>query len=87
MLSVTCQMFLKIYSLKQVLFDGEVKSLNVKSTGGELTILDHHRPLITMLSESPIKITNSNGDLQVIDITSGFLEVKPESVVNILADT
>lgn len=79
-------MKLKIYSLKKVLFEGEAKSLSAKSTGGELTILDNHRPLITMLKAGPLKITDSKDQMQAVDIASGFLEVKPESIVTVLAD-
>ncbi|MDP3956633.1 MAG: F0F1 ATP synthase subunit epsilon [bacterium] len=79
-------MQLHIYSLKKVLFEGEAKSLTVRSTGGELTILDNHLPLITMLQAGPLKVINDKGTAQRIDIISGFLEVKPESVVTVLAD-
>ncbi|HEY4524131.1 MAG TPA: ATP synthase F1 subunit epsilon [Candidatus Paceibacterota bacterium] len=79
-------MQLKIYSLKKVLFEGEAKSLTVRSIGGELTILDNHLPLITMLQAGPVTITDKSGQITKIDVSAGFLEVKPNSEVKILAD-
>ncbi len=79
-------MHLHIYSLKKVLFEGEAKSLTVRSTGSELTILDNHLPLITMLQAGPVVVTDAGGQVSKIDVNAGFLEVKPESEVRILAD-
>ncbi|KKU69653.1 MAG: hypothetical protein UX94_C0019G0005 [Parcubacteria group bacterium GW2011_GWA2_47_21] len=43
-------MKLTIYSLKGVEFEGEAASFNVRAEDGEITVLDHHRPLITLLA-------------------------------------
>ncbi len=79
-------MLLKIYSLRKVLFEGEAKAVNLKSAMGELTILDHHRPLIALLTKGNLKITEPNDTLREIPVRSGFLEIKPNSLVSILAD-
>lgn len=79
-------MKLQIYSLKKILYEGEAKSINVKAGHGELTILDMHRPLITLLTAGTVKIGLPGGTAQSIDIASGFLEVKPDSIVTILAN-
>ena len=79
-------MKLSVYSLKKVLFEGEAKSLTVKSVGGELTILDNHLPLITMLQAGPVIVSDKTGLVTKIDVSAGFLEVKPNSEVKILAD-
>lgn len=79
-------MILGIYSLKRILFEGEVKSVNLKAADGELTILNHHRPLITALAAGPVKIIDAKENESTVPIQSGFLEVKPGSMVNMLVE-
>lgn len=79
-------MILGIYSLKRILYEGEAKSVNLKAVRGELTILDHHRPLIAALNKGPVKITGADEKQVTMTIRSGFLEVKPGGVVNLLVD-
>jgi len=70
-------MKLGIYSLDKILFQGEMKSLNCKTAMGEITVLDNHRPLITMLKKCKMKVVDNKNKEHVIDATSGFLEVQP----------
>ncbi len=79
-------MQLSVYSLKRVLFEGGAKSLNVKAVHGELTILDHHRPLIAMLGDGPVRIVREDEREEQLSVRGGFVEVKPGSVVNVLVD-
>jgi F0F1-type ATP synthase epsilon subunit len=79
-------MKLRVYSLKEVLFEGEAKALNLKTEIGEITILDHHRPLITVLKEGPVKITLTEGGNKFLKSAGGFLEVKPGNEVSVLID-
>ena len=69
-------MQLQIISLKGIQYDGEVKSLNAKTTSGEITVLDHHLPLITVLDKGRLVVKDSGGMATTIPNTSGFLEVK-----------
>ena len=70
-------MKLSVYSLKNILFQGEALSLNCKTTEGEITVLDHHEPLITVLSGGPVKIIDADEKEHFFEIKSGFLEVRP----------
>ena len=65
-----------ILSLKGTEFEGDIASLNVKTTSGEITVLDHHRPLITVLSKGTAVITKRDGAKQNLQITDGFLEIE-----------
>jgi len=65
-----------IISLKGVEFEGDIVSLNVKTAVGEITVLDHHLPLITVLSKGKAVITRRDGTKQLLDVESGFLEVE-----------
>ena len=55
-----------VYSLKNVLFQGEAKSINCKTRAGEITILDNHRPLIGILESGAIKSADEKGEKREI---------------------
>ena len=77
-------MKLNIISLKGLEFDGEVSSLNLKTTSGEITILDNHRLLITQLSKGEAVVIKENGNKLKFNIESGFLEVAAGNKATIL---
>ncbi len=79
-------MKLTVYSLKKTLFEGEAKSVNCKTASGEITVLDHHRPLVTALVSGVMKIVPTSGEDQYFPIASGFLEVNASNQVKVLAD-
>ncbi|MDP3947242.1 MAG: hypothetical protein Q8Q41_00935 [bacterium] len=77
-------MHLRVYSLKKTLYEDEARALNIRTTAGELTILDLHRPLIAVLAEGDLKITDRNDEERAIPAKGGFLEVRPGSNVTVL---
>ena len=79
-------MRLSIYSPKKVLYEGEVASLNCKTTSGEITILDHHRPLISILARGTIKILDKNEKEGYIPISSGFIEVRADNRAQLIVE-
>lgn len=68
-------MRLGIYSLKKILFQGTAQSVNCQTENGEITILDHHRPLISILRKGVIKIVDESEKSHYLSVSSGFLEV------------
>jgi F-type H+-transporting ATPase subunit epsilon len=74
-----------IYSLQNILYEGEASAVNCKTIAGEITVLDHHRPLISMLSAGPLRITGTEGD-QWFNVKSGFIEVEPGNSVRLLVE-
>lgn len=69
-------MKLSVYSLKKILFQGDARLLNCKTVMGEITVLDNHETLITVLSAGVIKVIDDNNKENLYPIKSGFLEVK-----------
>jgi F-type H+-transporting ATPase subunit epsilon len=65
-----------VYSLQKVLYEGDVESVNCQTATGEITILNHHRPLISILKNGVMKIIDTNKKEWYIPISSGFLEVR-----------
>jgi F0F1-type ATP synthase epsilon subunit len=79
-------MKLGIYSLRNILFQGEVVSINCRTESGEITILDHHRPLISILNKGTVKVTDGQKKEHYIPVGSGFLEVKSSNEVKFLVE-
>lgn len=79
-------MKLNILSLKGIEWEGEAASFNVKTTSGEITILNHHRPLITVLAKGTAVITDAKGNKSKINIGAGFLEMSRSNILNVLID-
>jgi len=65
-----------VYSLQKVLFQGEALAVNCRTQIGEITILNHHRPLISVLSKGTMKIIGKDQKEHYIPVSSGFLEVR-----------
>ena len=66
----------KIISLKGVIFDSSIKSLNIMTSSGEITVLPQHRPLLTAVKPCVIKVIDEQGDEKFFEADNGFLEVK-----------
>ena len=77
-------MHLNIISLKGVQYDGEAVSVNIKTTSGEITVLDRHQTMVTELMSGKAVITRSDGEKLNFDIVSGFLEVGSGNKVDLL---
>lgn len=79
-------MKLSIYSLKKILFQGSASLLNCQTIMGEITVLDKHEALITVLSAGVIRIIDATKKEQFFPIKSGFLEVKPDNEVRCIVE-
>jgi F-type H+-transporting ATPase subunit epsilon len=79
-------MKLGVYSLQKVLFQGDAKSVNCNTRSGEITILDHHEPLISILEKGTMTIVNQEGQEIFIPVSSGFLEVDSGSQAKFLVE-
>ena len=54
-----------VYSLQKVLYEGNVESVNCQTVSGEITILEHHRPLISILKAGIMKIVDKEKKMVV----------------------
>lgn len=79
-------MKLGIYSLKKILFQGEAKELNCKTAMGEITVLNHHLPLITILTKGKIKVIDDKDKEHHFEASSGFLEVQPGNTARVIIE-
>jgi F0F1-type ATP synthase epsilon subunit len=79
-------MKLSVYSLKNILFQGEASLLNCKTVMGEITVLDNHETLITVLSAGVARVVDENKKEHFFEIKSGFLEVKHGNEVRCIVE-
>ena len=79
-------MKLGVYSLQKVLFQGDAKSVNCNTRSGEITILDHHEPLISIWEKGTMTIVDGEGKEVYIPVKSGFLEIDSGSQAKIMVE-
>lgn len=75
----------KIATPERVVYEDEVKQASIPTTSGEVTILPNHIPLVSVLQSGEIKITDKDGE-HVLAVAGGFLEVRDNNEIVILAD-
>ena len=68
-------MTLEIISPDQVIFSGEVVSVQLPGADGYFEILSGHAPIISTLNKGKIRIILENGERQVFNTNKGFAEV------------
>ncbi len=64
----------------------KVISITVPTTEGEITVLAHHIPIVSILKPGIITLKKEDGNVDVMAVSGGFIEVLRNKVV-IMADT
>ncbi len=75
---------LDVVTAEGVVFSDDVDMVVAPGTEGQLGILPHHTPLMTMLQPGELRV-KKGGEESSLAITGGFLEVRPDRVI-VLAD-
>ena len=75
-----------VYSIQQTLYEGEAEKVICATPLGQMTVLDHHIPLVSNLTGPAIEVVKKDGGRQKIEVASGFIEVRPESEAVILVN-
>jgi F-type H+-transporting ATPase subunit epsilon len=74
----------EIVSQDRTVFQGDVDIVILPGVAGEMGILPHHAPVLTILKYGVIKIRRQ-GKEELFSVAGGMAEVQPE-IVTILAD-
>lgn len=91
-------MFLEIVTPEETLYSGEVESVSVPGMEGDFQMLDHHAPIVSLLTDGTVKIfgnvelakavahkfTKANGTTNY-KIKGGVLEMRDNKAI-VLAD-
>ena len=76
---------LEIVTPERLVYEDEVDSVNVPGIEGELGILPHHAPLLSILGFGELRIRKGGAE-ESFAIVGGFLQVRPDKVV-VMAET
>jgi len=76
---------LEIVTPERLAYSDDVDMVLVPGSEGELGILPHHTPLVSLLGVGELKI-RKDGHEEVFAIVGGFLQVRPDKVV-VMAET
>jgi F-type H+-transporting ATPase subunit epsilon len=75
-----------IVSAEGELYSGEAAVLFAPASEGEIGILPHHAPLLTLLKPGEVRVQSPDGTEHVFYVGGGAMEIQP-SKVTVLADT
>jgi len=75
---------LEIVTAESVVFSEDVDVVVAPGVEGQLGILPHHAPLMTMLQPGELRI-RKGGEEFFLAVSGGFLEVRPDRII-VLAD-
>jgi F-type H+-transporting ATPase subunit epsilon len=76
---------LEIVSAERVVYAEDVEAVIAPGIEGQLGILPHHAPLMTILQAGELRVRRG-AEEDIMAISGGFLEVRPDRVV-VLADS
>ncbi len=79
-------MLLEIVTAERLVYSDEVDIVVAPGMEGELGILPHHAPLLTILQPGELRIHKTGEEDVYMAVTGGFLEVTGNRVI-VLADT
>jgi F-type H+-transporting ATPase subunit epsilon len=78
-------LLLEIVTPERLAYSDTVDAVNLPGIEGELGILPHHAPLVSMLGVGELRIRKGGAE-ESFAIVGGFLQVRPDRVV-VMAET
>jgi F-type H+-transporting ATPase subunit epsilon len=78
-------LLLEIVTPERLAYSDTVDAVNLPGIEGELGVLPHHVPLVSMLGVGELRI-RKGGTEEAFAIVGGFLQVRPDKVV-VMAET
>ena len=75
----------KIATPDRVVYENDVDQVTIPTKAGEITVLPHHAPLVSVVKPGELRIMKK-GELLPHYIAGGTLEIRPDNTMVILAD-
>ena len=73
-------LLLEIVTPEKLAYSDTVDAVVLPGSEGELGVLPHHAPLVSMLGVGELRI-RKGGETEIFAIAGGFLQVRPDKVV------
>jgi len=83
---MSTKMHFQIITPERVVFSDDIDQASFMTDNGEITVLPHHIPLVTLLQSGELRY-KKNGEELFLATSGGFAEVRPDNSLVILADT
>lgn len=80
------QLSVKVITPERVMYSGDVVSISVPTTDGELTILPNHQPIITTIGLGELHMIDTDTQRHAFFVHDGSLHVNEQGEVSILVD-
>ncbi len=81
-------MFLfRLLTPDRILFEQEVSSVSLPTEQGQITVLDHHVPLTSVLVAGVLHLKEAGEKEEEIAVSGGFIQVGSDGRVTVLANT
>jgi F-type H+-transporting ATPase subunit epsilon len=77
---------IRIVTPERIVTETEVDSVSLPTPLGEITVLTNHIPLVSNLTSGEIRYKKDNKE-EILAVSGGFIEVKENNQVVVLADT
>ena len=77
----------KIAKPEGIVYEGQIEKVTIPTLSGEITVLENHAPLVSVLDTGEMIVHVSNKETVSISISGGILEIRPDSKVYIMADS
>lgn len=76
----------EIVTPERVVLKKDIFQVTVPTQEGEITVLPDHIPLMSILKPGVLEIKNEAGEIEVMSVSGGFLQVTRGKII-VLADT
>lgn len=73
-----------LVSAEQEVWSGEANLVIAKTLEGEIGFMSGHEPVLAILAEGQVRITDTNGEKIVADARDGFLAIE-DDILTIVA--
>jgi F-type H+-transporting ATPase subunit epsilon len=74
-------MYLEIITPDKMIFEGEVKLIQLPGSKGAFEILKNHAPIISTLEKGTIKIQDENNEEKLFEVDGGVIENKANKII------
>ncbi|WAC66339.1 F0F1 ATP synthase subunit epsilon [Agrococcus sp. SL85] len=75
-----------IVSATQEVWSGEASQIIAKTVEGEIGILTGHEPVLALLAEGQVRVTDTSGTVHRVQADEGFLSVDHDRVEIVARD-
>lgn len=73
-------MILKIISPQEEVYSVEVQSVTLPGTSGSFTVLDHHAPIVSLLTSGLLTYKKMDGEVVNLGTDGGIVEVNKNNI-------